>query len=317
MFICRARFFAYREPPKLINIASGNPVRSRMTQCPAPRIEEIRLHANRYASLTCTGQSYLTSVLLTSGEMNELLHRMCNGSLYAYGRSINRGFLSLGDGIRVGVCGRAAVENERVIGVSEITGLILRIPNAVELSVHRILETLHRDPHRRGLLIYSPPGVGKTTLLRAAAKEAASPPLGRRVVVVDTREELCYSLCGKELNLDILSGYPRSVGIEIAVRSLSAELIVCDEIGNDADAEAILTAANCGVPLLATAHGASAHELLRRPALARLHEARVFGSYVGITRSERNELSYRIESAEHIAPCAGQPFGTRVSRCSG
>ena len=277
-----------------------------LERCGAPSCEELRLHSDRYATVTCRGQSYVTPILLTGNEMNELLRRMCGGSLYAYGESINQGFLALGDGIRVGVCGRAAVEKGQVIGVREITGLIIRIPHTVKVSAAPILEPLLRDPGKRGLLLYSPPGVGKTTLLRAAAREAASTPYHKRVVVVDTREELSDSLSGEHLNLDVLVGYPRALGIEIAVRSLGAELILCDEIGNDADADAILTAANCGVPLLATAHGADARELLLRPALSRLHRARVFGAYVGVSRLGK-EFRYRLERAEQIREPLSNP----------
>ena len=258
------------------------------------------MHSNRYATVTCGGQSYPTRSLLSMSEMNELLRRMCGGSLYAYGESINQGYLSLRDGVRVGVCGKAAVENGRVIGVCEVTGLILRVPNAVTVSAKRILDALWEDPCRRGLLLYAPPGVGKTTLLRAAAREASSPPYNRRVVVVDTREELAFALRGEHLNLNVLVGYPRALGIEIAVRSLGAELILCDEIGNESDAQAILTAANCGVPLLATAHARTLEELLLRPSLAELHRARVFGAYVGLSRLAGCEYRYRFDRSEQV-----------------
>ena len=110
-----------------------------------------------------------------------------------------------------------------------------------------------------------------------------------------------YSLEGEELMLDVLVGYPRDVGIEIAVRSMGAELVICDEIGGIPDAHAILRAANCGVPIMASAHAAGVDELLRRPSLQMLHRAAVFGAYVGIERDGRGSFRYAV--------CRGEEAG--------
>ena len=255
--------------------------------------EELRLHADREATLTASGRNIALGITLTAKEMQELLRAMCAGSLYAHEESIRQGYLSLGDGIRVGICGTAATESGRVIGVREITGLTVRLPHRVEVDVTPILSALTRDGAMRGVLIFAPPGVGKTTLLRAIAASAASPTYGIRTVAVDTRAELRYGLDDTHLLLDVLVGYPRALGIEIAVRSLGAQLIVCDEIGSARDAEAILAAANCGVPLVASAHARSLEELLDRPAIAALHSAGVFDLYVSLSRSG-SRFSYAI-----------------------
>ena len=146
------------------------------------------------------------------------------------------------------------------------------------------------------MLIYGRPASGKTTVLRAIAEAAASSPYSLRTVAVDTREELGWGLGGSDLLLDILIGYPRDLGIEIAVRSLGAQLVVLDEIGSVSDAEAILNAANCGVPIVASAHADSLSELLLRPAIRRLHEARVFSHYAGLTRGS-DGVSFRTTAA--------------------
>ena len=100
----------------------------------------------------------------------------------------------------------------------------------------------------------------------------------------DAREELAAFPFGAAQSPDILLGYPKGAGISIAVRTLSAELIVCDEIGGFEEAEEIVRAHICGVPLLASAHAATAAELLARPGMRLLHDARCFGAYVGLSR---------------------------------
>ena len=263
-------------------------------RCGAWRAEELRLHRGRLATVTCSGRNFSTGVSLREDEMNDILHRMCGGSLYAYNQTINQGFLTMDGGIRVGVCGSAAMENGKIIGVNSISGLIVRIPHRTEVSAEPVLGLLREMNGLRGILIYAPPGVGKTTLLRAAAVQASSGSHAMRTVVVDTREELNPALEGEELMLDVLVGYPRDVGIEIAVRSMGAELVICDEIGGIPDAHAILRAANCGVPIMASAHAAGVDELLRRPSLQMLHRAAVFGAYVGIERDGRGSFRYAV-----------------------
>ena len=271
-----------------------------LAKCGAPRAEEIRLHTGRFATITCNGKNYFTDVCLREEEINGILKRMCKDSLYAYTQHINEGYLSLQGGIRVGICGNARLEQGRVIGVSDVSGLMIRIPHPPKLSATPLVNLLKDGQGLGGLLIYAPPGIGKTTLLRALASEISHGCNGWRTVAVDTREELFPVLNGEAKLLDVLVGYPRAIGIEIAVRSMGAEVVICDEIGNAQDADAILTAANCGVPLVATAHAASAQELLRRPAFSRLHDAEVFYAYVGIERHTSEGFLYHISKREEI-----------------
>ena len=257
-------------------------------------IEEIRLHRGRILTVTSKQKNFDCGITVSEREIQEIFNRMCGGSLYAYEQTIRAGYIPLEGGIRVGVCGSAACEDGKIIGVHNITGLMIRIPHAIALETSSLLNLFFADRAQHGLLIYSPPGVGKTTLLRALAKEVSSPRYGRHTVIVDTRGELNVELNDPTLNLDVMSGYPRDLGIEIAVRTMGAQLIICDEIGSMADAHATLGAANCGVPLIASAHAASVGELLERPAIEILHRAHVFGKYVGLSRRTARGFDYRV-----------------------
>lgn len=258
--------------------------------------EEIRLRAERCASLTVGGQNVMTNIRMTSRELSDLLTRMCGGSLYAYTEQIRQGFITLPQGVRVGVIGRAAMENGQIVGVREISSLCIRIPH-----VHRdvggeiccVLEDQRRKGQgHRGVLIYAPPGVGKTTLLRGVAARLAGGACPWRTVVIDTRGELSFAWETARLCLDVLTGYPRPLGVEIAARTMGAEVMICDEIGDTDEAMALVSAHNVGVPLVATAHGGSVDQILRRTGIRLLHEARIFGVYAGIRRDGQGGFLY-------------------------
>ncbi len=262
------------------------------------RIEEIRLRSDRRASLVVSGKNIMLSTVLSRNELEEILSGMCGGSLYAFSDTINKGYVSLPDGIRVGVGGRAACRGREVIGVCEISSLVIRIPHktrAVGAPICRLLREFKRE---KGVLVYSPPGVGKTTLLRGVARLISSGSEPLRTVVIDTRGELSFAADSSNMCLDILSGYPKALGIEIATRSLSAEIMICDEIGDYEEAMALVSSHNCGVPLIASAHAGSVEELLRRTGIRLLHEAEIFGAYVGITREGGVDFNYDVHLRE-------------------
>lgn len=260
-------------------------------------IEEIRMRAGRRCSLVVSGKNVMLDTVLDRGEIESVLEGMCQGSLYAFSETINQGYISLPDGVRVGVCGRAGCEGGRIIGIYEVSSLSVRIPHKsrpVGAEICRLLESFERTS---GVLAYSPPGVGKTTLLRSVAvmlssggwRDGAEP---LRTVVIDTRGELAFANEGRDLCLDVLSGYPRRQGIEIATRCLNAEVIICDEIGDYEEAMSLVASHNCGVPLIASAHAGSVEQLLSRTGLRLLHEAKIFGAYVGLARDGRGGFIY-------------------------
>lgn len=249
--------------------------------------EEIRLRADKRVYLTVgtrEGKRNLPlSFLLPKDELALIFERMCGGSLYAYGESILRGAISLGGGVRVGICGRASLEGGRIRGIYDISSLNVRLPSYVCRVERRLFETVASAVREGGgVLIYSPPGEGKTTLLRSLCAYLSSGEHAMRVSAVDSRDELGTLPHPSEHSIDILTGYPKADAILMATAFMNPEVILCDEIGSCDEARAILEAQNCGVPLIATAHGDSLESILRRPQICLLQDSCIFSLYIGI-----------------------------------
>ena len=259
--------------------------------------EEVRLRRGRCASVTVRGENLRLATVLSGAQMEALLMRMCAGSLYAHSETLGEGYLVLPSGVRVGVCGRAAVVGGRITGIEGISAFSIRLPQKAPPVGQEICRIFARYANTRGVLIFSPPGVGKTTLLRGVAAELAGGDHPLRVAVVDTRGELCTLAGDQTLLLDMLSGYPRGRGIGIATRTMAAQVIICDEIGDLAEAQEIVAAHTGGVPLIATAHARNVRELLSRPGMRLLHEARCFGAYVGVARAG-GDFAYSFDVTE-------------------
>ncbi len=245
-------------------------------------INEIRLRSCGRASVTCRGENFFLDADISEKNINECVTKLCRGSLYAYGESVRRGYITLDGGVRVGICGTLSADGRALCAITSIN---IRIPHIIRGVSGKALEFCTRDKRVHSALIYSPPGGGKTTLLRDIASNLA---VKYRVALIDTRSELWIPEMFSGTMCDALVGYAKAEGIEIATRTLAPELIVCDEIGDTDEARQILSAAMSGVPIIASAHASSVSELISRQGIRLLHEERVFSGYIGIERERIN-----------------------------
>lgn len=261
-------------------------------------VNELHLRAGGRAWLTCGRENIILDTTLSAEALADLVLAACNGSLYAHADTVRDGFLTLSDGVRVGVVGRAVLEGGRTVNVRDVSALCFRIPTHAWVDPAPLLAILQSFSYTRGLLLFSPPGGGKTTALRSLVRALGSGASPLRVAVVDTRCELAPALAAKGLCVDVLSGYPRRQGIEIAARSMGAQIIVCDELCGIDEARTVLELQGGGVPLVATAHAADVAGLLSRSDMALLHGAGTFGAYVNV--DWRREEIFRATLREEV-----------------
>ena len=230
-------------------------------------------------------------------EMDACFQALCGYSVHSWEGCIREGFVPLAGGHRAGMCGTALVENGAVCGLKNITSINIRIARPQLLQCDERLRACLLTG--QSVILAGPPASGKTTLLRAAAKVLSG--AGQRVALVDERGELAPvqpdGFCGfVPLHCDVLSGYPKSAGMLQALRGLSPDVLICDEIGGMEDVRAAECAANAGVRLLVTLHAADMRQLLRRPQGRALAETGVFDSAVFLCGREKPGVVERVES---------------------
>ncbi|MDR1927609.1 MAG: Flp pilus assembly complex ATPase component TadA [Oscillospiraceae bacterium] len=251
---------------------------------------EIRLRAGAPMTLTTAAGTLFFSergglaplyqppcLCLDAGALAQALQSLCGYSVHSYAEDIARGFLTLPGGHRAGICGTAVVQGGRVTAVRNVSSVNLRIAREVPGAATALCQRLFTAGQLPSVLIAGAPGSGKTTLLRDLALRLSSGLCGAvvRVAAVDERGEIAgvregLPCCNVGAATDVLTGYPKEEGILLALRSLSPEMILCDELGGEADAAALEQGFHAGVSFAASLHAGSAEEALARPVARRL-----------------------------------------------
>ena len=240
------------------------------------KLSEIRIIADGRCCIVHNREILTLRYSPTVKDTEEVLNKVCSGGVYAFRDTLKCGFVPMGGGVRVGVSGTAAYDEGRLVGVSRIRSLIFRFP-CYSCDFEDKLIRIYRRGIGRGMLIYSPPAIGKTTALRALARIISSE---KRLCIIDERGEFDT---GRFASASILSGYEKTLGIEIALRTHSPEIIMVDELGA-AEAESLSDVLGAGIPIIATAHGGSIRDLLTRSATASLIKSGFFDVFVGISQ---------------------------------
>lgn len=250
-------------------------------------LEEIRIRVNRPILLTISGTSYPLELLCSPDMIQHTLQMLCSHSLYSHAETLRDGFICVAGGIRVGVCGRAVVENGKITVLRDISSLCIRLPHRILHTDQTIYNALEAGHFQDSVLVFSRPGLGKTTVLRELAAQLSDPPHPLRVALIDTRYELNVGL-EQCMMLDVLSGYPRSQGMEIAPRTLSPDYIICDEVSSTADRQALLQCFGSGVRVCASVHAGSREDLQNHPLLQDIPH--LFQWYYGIEKDHIGTL---------------------------
>ncbi len=289
----------------------------------AGQVQEIRLRRDKpVVIMTHLGERFLCSdgsleeraerAYITEGrELEEILNYMCNYSIYAFEDEIRKGFLTMPGGHRVGVAGEAVLgEGESVRSLKHISYMNIRIAHEVRGAADKVLPLLYEKGSVCNTLIISPPGCGKTTLLRDLIRQVSDGNAygaGVTVGVVDERSEIAGSFLGVAQNdiglrTDVLDGCPKVTGMMMLVRAMGPKVIAVDELGDEEDYQALKRAAACGCGLLATVHGENLAELREKDTLSKILNQDLFNRYV-VLEKRQGKPGVKAVYGKEFQPC--------------
>ena len=266
------------------------------------KLEEIRIRANKPVILKLGQVEIVLSYTITTNEIIGILQNICNNSIYTYQNQICNGFITLPGGNRVGIAGNVVIKDGQVSNISYIYSLNFRISHQINGASDNILKYVLDTENNTifNTLIVSPPGAGKTTMIRDLAKRISNGIneinfRGLDVSIIDERGEIAAMTKGIIFNdvgirTDVLDNVPKSIGIRMAVRSMAPKVIIADEIGNKDDVNIINYAICSGVKCIFTAHGSNMEDLLKNNEINKIINLQLFSKIIFLDEKQKGKI---------------------------
>lgn len=261
----------------------------------APTAQEIRLRLNRPVTIVCREITYFITqngglvstpiagsmLSVSKSDIADTFHNLCNYSVYTRQNEIVNGFITMRGGHRAGICGTAVMNSDKITNIRDITSINVRIAREHKNCSKTLTDKLMSKSG--GVIICGAPCSGKTTVLRDMARIISS-EYCKNVSLIDERGEFSGISAGGFQNdiglCDVFDCYLKSTAMIQAIRSMSPDIIICDEIGSDDDIAAVEQSVNCGVRVIASVHAANERELKRKNNIKKLVSTGAFSTIV-------------------------------------
>lgn len=260
------------------------------------KLQEVRLKVNKPIYVYCNNVEKSFNYKVSMEDMKFILQKISSYSMYAFESEMREGYITISGGHRIGLCGTVVIENEEVKTLKNIVSINIRVAKEVINCSEKIIPYITKNNRVLNTIIISPPKCGKTTMLRDICRIISDGSYklnltGKNVSVIDERSEIAACYKGiPQMNVgnrtDVLDSCPKSKGIIMAIRSMSPEVIICDEIGTYKDMESVIAALNSGVNLVTTIHGYDIEDLYKRPVFREVMENNVFNRAIVLSNKK-------------------------------
>ncbi len=264
------------------------------------KLQEIRIRCNKplvvnYSnSLYFLGYEGLTdleenAIICNKNLIDSVLLKASNYSIYSVNEDIKRGYISLNNGIRLGICGEVVCEDGHLLTIKNFSSLNLRFPHEVKNCSLNALNYIIENGQVLNTLIISSPGAGKTTFLRDICYQLGSKNYPLNLLLLDERNEISAINKGESLMnvgkfTDIILYGNKKLGFENGIRSMAPDVIITDEISNKEDVDSLILASNSGVNLIASTHAKDINELKEKVLFNDILRKKLFKRYIVLSK---------------------------------
>lgn len=212
-------------------------------------------------------RSLSDAVRVTKEDISRTLELITGASVYSVKDEMAQGYITVAGGHRIGITGSAVIRGGRVSFIKDVSALCFRLAGESIGASDKVIDYITDGTSVKNTIFISPPGAGKTTILRDTARRLSD--MGFRISIVDERHEIAAMSFGKSafdlgISCDVLTGVNKAEGMMMMLRSMSPEVIITDELGTAEDFKAVKRLMNCGVSVIASAHGTSSTSLANR-----------------------------------------------------
>lgn len=266
-------------------------------------VQEIRLRVNQQVRVML-GEEITLPMKYGEKELEEIFRYLCHDSVYAYEEERRQGFIMVEGGHRIGITGELVATEQGSFLTKYIRYMNIRLAHEHKNIAENMIPYLYfpMEDIPVNTLIISPPGIGKTTLLRDTIRLFSNGVYGHRgcnVGVIDERGEIAGAYRGSAVlecgeRTDVVTGGDKRQGISVLVRTFAPRVIAMDEIGGEGDAQALFFAGVSGCRILATVHGSSLEDIRRKHELSELLEQQMFQRFVLLEMEKDRSRSIQI-----------------------